>query len=1131
MLVANRGEQPQESHKYGNLHPSPLNSFTNPFGFLELEIWRTTCTMSNSSGKTYPLHDQQVCDNCGKSDPVVHEVKDCKSLQNGPPGGHCKSCGHGDHNAKKCTLVPFGRKAQDMPDEVINRFTPKFRAKILEQKAKVMPSTKPTSTPTKSPSIPFRSSPSKATSPSSSLKNPASPKSDLESVTDSKGKRGSRVSEKQQQLWDAEERRMPRPEDRPKSSPAASNKRIQTKFFEMRFDSKIQLYRYSITLGEVDDHKPIKKKDADGEELPERKRKIKRETKRYMIEELLNQNKPSHDNWATDYDAVIISVRELYPGSAKVVNQDTPAPHTRSPKKKGDPRPIVNSSVRFLGIVDIDHLNKHVAGKDYEHNLDADLKSLNIISWRNITNKTFVGGLVKNKFYPDCLRDSKGQEADKESQNPSPYLIRRGFFSSMRPGQGMVLLNVNTTTSAFFSPIRLSTWISQNWEGQTPSVDDFKKALKGVRVTFEPHGKTSRKWVICGLSRETKINSQTFDLSPGRPQPVYDYLYSKYPKWSRVFNKNALCVNVGGKDNPVWYPADMLTIVDWQVVTRVLPETFASDMVKKAEHTPSENKDLILETALEQLGLKGSNQFYQSFGTLSTTTFLEIDYVKCKVPKLKFKATETSGTVVTDGSWNLSGQVFFSGANTLRTLGIISFCEGVDSGKIIDLGTALKLYGVSPVAKNVKLPGWSENISDPGKGIDREAFQKVMTAAPGKLNQNLEAKPLVVLVVLLKKSIELYSELKRWSDCVAGIPTVCITEQKLDTANHNLWGNICLKFNIKLRGVNHQLHPPSSSVGPSGAPKETMIVGADVTHPGQFAEGCPSMAAVVATIDDTSGHYLGSARQQDSRQEYISDLAGMMSERTRAWVLKARTRNLSGKDIFPTHILFYRDGVSESQYGMVRHEELKQIKDGCLSYFESARKTVGLSIPSTFKWNPKITLLVVTKRHHARFFPKVGSTDGNADLCKGNLRPGTLADSKVVTPNQIEFYLQSHQSPKGTAKSSHYVVIEDEKKYKIKDLQEITHNLCYAGGRATKALSIYAPARFANFLCNRLRCYMKPCLDSLYPPREKDPKTGALLERAKYDYKDKVCQKLFWSSDPERKNPWASDLDNVMFYL
>lgn len=80
---------------------------------------------------------------------------------------------------------------------------------------------------------------------------------------------------------------------------------------------------------------------------------------------------------------------------------------------------------------------------------------------------------------------------------------------------------------------------------------------------------------------------------------------------------------------------------------------------------------------------------------------------------------------------------------------------------------------------------------------------------------------------------------------------------------------------------------------------------------------------------------------------------------------------MTGKNLFPTHILFYRDGVSESQYGMVRHEELKHIKDGCLAYFKTAKDNVGLSIPKTFQWNPKVTLLVVMKRHHARFFPEV----------------------------------------------------------------------------------------------------------------------------------------------------------------
>lgn len=45
-----------------------------------------------------------------------------------------------------------------------------------------------------------------------------------------------------------------------------------------------------------------------------------------------------------------------------------------------------------------------------------------------------------------------------------------------------------------------------------------------------------------------------------------------------------------------------------------------------------------------------------------------------------------------------------------------------------------------------------------------------------------------------------------------------------------------------------------------------MVVGADVTHPGDEEE-CPSIAAVVATNDEESFQYLGSARLQEGKQE------------------------------------------------------------------------------------------------------------------------------------------------------------------------------------------------------------------------------------------------------------------------
>jgi eukaryotic translation initiation factor 2C len=134
----------------------------------------------------------------------------------------------------------------------------------------------------------------------------------------------------------------------------------------------------------------------------------------------------------------------------------------------------------------------------------------------------------------------------------------------------------------------------------------------------------------------------------------------------------------------------------------------------------------------------------------------------------------------------------------------------------------------------------------------------------------------------------------------------------------------------------------------------------------------------------------------------------------------------------PSHILFYRDGVSESQYGMVHLEELPQIKEGCRRVIASEKLPPTTSLP-------KITLLVVGKRHHTRFFPykkSRGYSIGDKTTDK-SLPAGLIIDHTVVNAHQFSFYLQSHDSPLGTAKSGHYVVIVNESEYTSKKLQEI----------------------------------------------------------------------------------------------
>lgn len=76
-------------------------------------------------------------------------------------------------------------------------------------------------------------------------------------------------------------------------------------------------------------------------------------------------------------------------------------------------------------------------------------------------------------------------------------------------------------------------------------------------------------------------------------------------------------------------------------------------------------------------------------------------------------------------------------------------------------------------------------------------------------------------------------------------------------------------MNFKLRGQSHKVVPHGipNEKGFCGATPGTIIMGADVTHPKEGLENCPSMAGVVATIDDESSQYLGSARLQKGKQE------------------------------------------------------------------------------------------------------------------------------------------------------------------------------------------------------------------------------------------------------------------------
>jgi eukaryotic translation initiation factor 2C len=95
-----------------------------------------------------------------------------------------------------------------------------------------------------------------------------------------------------------------------------------------------------------------------------------------------------------------------------------------------------------------------------------------------------------------------------------------------------------------------------------------------------------------------------------------------------------------------------------------------------------------------------------------------------------------------------------------------------------------------------------------------------------------KAQPQLLLCVLPNTGVPLYAEIKRVSDTVIGVATQCIQKRHMATAKKQYCANVCLKINVKLGGLNSYLSPTHI---PFISDKPTIIMGADVTHPGQGA--------------------------------------------------------------------------------------------------------------------------------------------------------------------------------------------------------------------------------------------------------------------------------------------------------
>jgi eukaryotic translation initiation factor 2C len=220
-------------------------------------------------------------------------------------------------------------------------------------------------------------------------------------------------------------------------------------------------------------------------------------------------------------------------------------------------------------------------------------------------------------------------------------------------------------------------------------------------------------------------------------------------------------------------------------------------------------------------------------------------------------------------------------------------------------------------------------------------------------------------------------------------------------------------------------------------------------------------------------HCQAQKKEESGAAEIIEDLDII--------VHKMLVRFVQNTNHRPRKILFYRDGVGDSQFEEVVQKEMMKIRQGC-EMFENDKEAMGLAtgdraLGDKKLYQPKITFIAVQKRHKTRFFPLDSKdTVGRPE----NAPPGTIVDTEIVNPNMTDFYLLSHTGIQGTSRPTRYQVLWDDSDFTVDEIQVLTYYLCYCFCRCNRSVSYPAPTYYAHLAATRAKVFATTYGEQLY---------------------------------------------------
>ncbi|KAF7311608.1 Argonaute-like protein [Mycena kentingensis (nom. inval.)] len=549
--------------------------------------------------------------------------------------------------------------------------------------------------------------------------------------------------------------------------------------------------------------------------------------------------------------------------------------------------------------------------------------------------------------------------------------------------------------------------------------------------------------------------------------PMKNYYQRAYGFSLQYGSSIGITIANADTDFPVIIPAELCTLL---YKRRLSPAATADAIAISIKSSPERLQTILGNDS--PIWQYQNSPYVRSSGMQIATTPLEVRANMLPPPDMLFGSGPPLRIEPGKGSWNVVGKRFHTPATMLTwaVMSLINTSEQ-DLARIVQyMGDACHKAGMQidkpkVVRKNpqdlIKVrvekfcvrrvltidEGLEELYAEAVKHAEARERERApaqeearrQAAALGKpFRPEPPQQPLdMVVVILPAQAGDLRHQVKFWSLIMSGVRAQCVREGKVKPDDQYM-NNVAIKINARLGG---RYAIPAPGVV-ERIPGRYMICGADVAHPSPGVLR-PSVAGLVYSTDKQATLYRGEAVLQHPRVEVIENLKEMMMN---------AILGFGSEHLPPEYIIFYRDGVSEGEMQKVQQYEIQAIKDACQEVWTEKKVEGPL---------PKITFIVVVKRHQQRFYPRPGTI---ADR-KGNCMAG-LCVSEMKSPLGLDFYLQSHAAIQGVPRPAHYSVLLDEIFGKnLEPIQMASWQICHGYAKATRSVSIPSPVYYADKLC------------------------------------------------------------------